>query len=162
MTIHNPHNIVYYETVETECPECGFKGTNRELRKKGKLALLETTQYFMAVTELRLLRRTRDLFNRHPTSRHAYVVEKLNLKVDSEPDPELEEELADDHELQEYLESGFNLPARLSACEKREPKGPPRAADRDDIACPDCSHFLILPEQFYDMIGVQLPPDKRT
>ena len=159
MTIFFPYNIVHYETVDTTCPECGYSAHQSDLLKKAKLALVATTQYVRAATELRLLRKTQDLFARFPNSRHPYVVDKLNLKVGSEPDPEIEAELEQDPELRNFLnpDHGFYLPARLKVCEKTEQKTPPPESSREDIACPQCSHFRILPEDFYYMVGMRRP-----
>lgn len=162
MTVFDSDNIIHYERIETECPQCGYSRPRDDLCETGKLALIETTEYVRSITELRLLRRTRDLFERHPHSKHPIIVHQMLLKIVPEPDPALDEELDRDQELKKFLNGfSFYLPARLASCEKTEPKEPPAVSDRDDIACPECSHFLILPEQFFFRVGLQVPPGKQ-
>jgi len=157
MTIFRSYNIVYYDTLETLCPDCGYCGTECDLSKAAKLALVATTEYTHAKTELRLLRESRDLFAQFPDSRHPFVVSKLGLDISPEPDPAFEAALS--QELREFLnpDHGFILLARLKRCEKKEQHSPPTEASVPDIACPRCSHFRILPENFYLMVGVRRP-----
>ncbi len=126
MTIFFPYNIVHYDSVETTCPECGYSATECDFSEDAKLALVATTEYVRATTELRLLRRTRDLFERFPDSHHPYVIAKMHLKIDPEPDPAFDAELDQDSELRKFLhpDRGFYLPARLKVCEKTEQKEP--------------------------------------
>lgn len=158
--IFNPHNIVDYDEVEWVCPHCGFADVASDLASEAKFALVDTTEFKRASTELCLLRKTKDLFDRYPDSLHPCVVDKLHLKTDPQADDEFQRELDEDPELKEFLQPyrGFLLPARLKYCEKKERTKPPENAQRADIACPKCSHYMILAERFYMMIGTHGQP----
>ena len=160
MTLFMPYNIVTYDTVERLCPKCGYTDSVDNLSKDAKLALVDTTHFVMAQTELRLLRQTKSLFDRFPDSRHPVIVSKMHMDVAPKDDPEFDAELAANPELKRFLDPnhGFYLPARLRVCEKTEETSPPQTSQRSDIACPECSHFLILPEQFFMMVGLRERP----
>ena len=160
MTLFIPYCIVSYDTVERLCPECGYKDSVDDLPKNAKLALVDTTHFVMAQTELRLLRKTKALFARFPDSRHPVVVGKMHMDVEPQADPGFDAELKADPELNRFLDPdhGFYLPARLRVCERAAESEPPERSQRADIACPECGHFLILPEQFFRMVGLRERP----
>ncbi|HEY4259099.1 MAG TPA: hypothetical protein VGM98_03015, partial [Schlesneria sp.] len=151
--IFSTYEIVDDDEVERVCPQCGYADIVADLCDEARFALVDTTEFAAAVIELRLLRKTRALFDRFPNSRHPCVVDKLHLKNEPQPDDQLQRELDADPELKEFLQPcyGFYLPARLKFCEERTKL--PEGAGRADIACPKCSHYLVLPKQFYWGIG---------
>jgi len=156
MTIHNPYqDIVYCKQVETICPSCGYLETRTDLSEIAKRAIVTATQYSQKKTELHLLRRVKVLFELFPDSRHPYIVAKMNLErnAESAPDPTFEAML--DDELRAILgpDRQFYLPVRLAWLEESTPESPPFVTSHKEIGCPNCSHFLILPERFYMMIG---------
>ena len=155
MPIFRPELIVNYTDVPVECPHCGYTDSSATRTKTSKLALVTTTRYHRTVTELALLHRTKQLFDRFPDSRHSAIVDKLHLKDAPCDDAAFDAALDADPDLRDFLQPrhGFYLPARLAYASEQAATIPPEIT-RKEIQCPDCSKYLVLPEDFFIMIGL--------
>lgn len=156
MTILRPGGcITEYKEIPTICPHCGYTETSTALSNDTKRAFVNATRYHRAITELRLLRKTKVLFDRFPDSRHRVVVDKMHLKDSPCEDAELDAELDADPDLRHFLrpEHGFYLPARLALIEGQLPEIASFETESPDLACPKCSQYRVLPESCYYQSG---------
>ena len=157
MSIARPsRGILNFKIIPVDCTKCEYYGDLTDLPDEAKRALIDST-FFHQLEEERLgLIQMRELFDRHPDSRHEMIVtytgSLFREKVAPEPDPEFEKDLAYSHVKKFIGTSFFSIEARERFTSYNK-KSELLISQEHNISCDKCGSLFVVPKSFCSMVG---------
>ena len=157
MSIANPcRGILNFKTIPVDCPSCEYYGDMSDVSDDTKKALIGATIDRELNEEREMIVRTRELFNRHLSSKHEIILRctpgLYSANTEPESDPEFEKDLDGNPDIAEYIRNRTNLEAR-EILTKDADKRLQSFQNRKDITCQKCGSCLVVPNYFYHMVG---------